>query len=177
MNAVAKLITTLALGAALLSPLTSQATPVTYLFDDSAAGGLIGKGIFTIDIGTTLKDYNATFVLGGLGSVLPTPWTGVQFGADLGDSPFLLINAVKFSSAVISEDAIGGGAILPGSNALAEWNNFMTEANREGYKITPLTHGVPDGGSLVGVIGLAFVGMFAVQRSQRSEKMAKVENR
>jgi hypothetical protein len=173
MNAVAKFISTVAVGAAVLSPISTRATAVTYLYDDSGAEGIYGKGIFTIDIGTTLKDYNATFVVGGLGTILPSPWTSVTFAADLGDGPSLLIKSFG-STGVVSEDAIGGGAILAGSTAIAEWSNFLTEANREGFKITPLTHGVPDGGSLVGVIGLAFLGMFAVQRSQRG---TAVENR
>lgn len=161
--------TILSLAAVGVTVACATAAPITYNFDDGPAGGGAGSGSFTIDIGAELGTYDATGVSGGPGTFMD-PWTGVHFSALEGDLPSLIFDDTFPANFSLSVAALGGGEILPGSSAVDEWDNFLTQLNAFGFRITPLTADVPDGGSsfallAVGVIALA--GCFARTQKQR----------
>src|SRR5450432_1836968 len=83
----------LMVAAMLMAPTISHSIPTTYF----ASSPLIGSGTFTIDVGLPLGDYFATNVSGGGGTQV-SPWTGVEFRAELGTDPDLLFTGINPST-------------------------------------------------------------------------------
>ena len=164
--------TILSIAAAGMTAVFATAAPIAYNFDDTAAGGSAGSGSFTIDIGAGLGTYDATGVSGGPGTFLES-WTGVHFSAIEGDLPSLVFDDTIPGNFSLSVAAVGGGAILPGSSAIDEWNNFLSQANAFGFSITPVTAAVPDGGSSFALLGVTVAALAGVE-SLRPRKNREV---
>jgi hypothetical protein len=149
-------------GVAMLSSISVSATPVTYLFDGDLSNG---TGAFTFDIGAALGTYDATGVSGGPGNAFGL-WSVARFTAEVGTSPVLRITDVNGFTSGYSSPAIGGGNILGGSTAIAEWNHMIGIYSQLGV-VTQQTTSVPEGGSLSAITGLVLLGMGIRERTQR----------
>ena len=121
---------------AFLSAGSVGAAPVPYSYNDSGAGGYAGVGVFTLDVGVPLMDYDATAVSGD-GTTFG-PWASVTFLAHAGIFPSLVISNLVGASLTLSLPGIGGGDVQVGSQADLEWANFLVEAERSGFRIAPV---------------------------------------
>jgi hypothetical protein len=148
----------------------SKAVPITYSYDDSAAGGFAGSGVFTLDVGAPLGRHDATGVAGS-GDAFGR-WSAVSFHAHPGNLPMLVISNLVGASIGLSLPGIGGGEIQPGSFADAEWLHFIDAAARlpNPFRIVPLSAPVPDGGPSLVWPGVAVVGMLAWARARSEGK-------
>lgn len=155
----------LVLGVAALigTSLRSSAVPLTYSYDDSAAGGFAGVGVFTLEVGVPLGRYNATGVAGA-GDAFGV-WGAATFLAQPGFFPMLTISNLVGASVTLQLPAIGGGVLEVGSSADLEWQHFIEAAGKlpSPIRIVPLSAPVSDGGpSLVwSVMTLAGVTVWA----------------
>lgn len=132
----------------------ARASDGTYSFDDSlvAGGPYAGTGVFTLTVGAPLGEYPATGVAGS-GDAFGT-WRSVQFRATPGGFTSLVISNLVDASIEFSLPGIGGGEIDPGSQADLEWAHFLTEANRIGLRIAPLSTVVPESSTWLGAAGI-----------------------
>lgn len=135
--------------------------PTTYSFNDAGAGGAAGSGVFTLEIGAPLGDYEATGVAGG-GGTLGT-WGGVEFSANAGSFSSLVISNLVGASITYSAPGIGGSDIHAGSQADLEWEHFLVELRTSfGIQIDPVAGAalVPESSTWISLaaLGLGIAG-------------------
>lgn len=98
------------------------AAPVTYVYDDTASGGVAGTGTFTLDIGSGLGVYNATGVSGGPGTGMGL-WTSVEFSAP--ENWYAMLFITDTSGFRVPPG--GYTVILPTSTGQAEWAKLINQ--------------------------------------------------
>lgn len=139
-----------------------HATPTLYSYDDTSSPGMAGSGVFKLEVGDPLGQYDATDVAGG-GTLFGT-WGAVSFLASPGSFASLTISNLAGGSIGISLPGVGGAEIQPGSTATDEWSHFLGLSRTLGYRITAITATVPDGGSTLVAMGCGMSALLLLRR-------------
>ena len=145
----------------LASTTLAFAPPTTYFFDDSGARGGAGTGIFTIDIGSALGDFQASAVAGDGNTV--GVWDSVMFRAHPGNYPGIVISNLVGATLEFSALALGGGEINSGSQADLEWENLLRQLNANGVVVRP-TGIIPEASTWLSVLGIGLAGFLVARR-------------
>jgi hypothetical protein len=150
---------------------SANAVPVSYDYNYRSELDVI-TGVFTLNLGDALGTYEAESFSGmwryPLDPRFDAPWTRVAFEAVEGEGPALIINGPN-SGIRFNMPAVGGGRILPGSSAILEWEQFLTEIEKIPWLRGVITTSpVPDNGPPATAVAAVLAGLFLVNRKLRA---------